>query len=154
MSPMWIVFAALAVLAISQADVTIKLEKYDNPADRLQDGTNCEPFGISKCDPYFILTVRNSFNTSLVSTYTSTHTDDVSSVDFGSFIGFLNPVTAKVPNGTVVDITIVAMDDDPIGEHELIGTFNYFYVAGQTPKRESRVSGTSTVTVLFNTTRF
>jgi hypothetical protein len=43
--------------------VSIKLESYSNPENLLISGSNCDPFGWSKCDPY--LTILYNTNNDL-----------------------------------------------------------------------------------------
>lgn len=85
-----------------------------------------------------------------IKTLTSAKNDDVSNLEFGMFMGFLNPIIVKVPNGTIVDIQIAAFDDDSIGGEDLIGTFAFYYVAGQPAKRDTRQSGSAMFTTSFN----
>ncbi|XP_055344741.1 uncharacterized protein LOC129592675 [Paramacrobiotus metropolitanus] len=131
--------------------VMFKLERYSNPNNQLQDGSNCDPFGWSKCDPYVVVHVRNSANVTDLQTFTSTPTNDVSSLDFQMFIGFVNPLLIKVPKGTVVDLSVTIYDDDDIGQDEIIGTYWFLYVAGTEAKRETKTAGSASLTVMMAT---
>ena len=42
--------------------VRIKFVRYENPTNMLITGANCDPFQISKCDPYFSVVYGSSNN--------------------------------------------------------------------------------------------
>jgi hypothetical protein len=79
---------------------------------------------------------------------TSTSISNVDSVEYGLFIGFLNPITLRSAIGSVVNVQVTVHDDD-YGKDELIGVFSFSYVAGSSLKTETKSSGSAQFTVSF-----